>query len=183
MLKYILIGMAVIVVLFIVIVAMRPSDFRVMRSAVFNAPPEAVFPHLNNLRKWELWSPWAKLDPNAKSTFEGPDEGAGASMTWDGNRNVGAGRMTITESRTNEFVRFRLDFEKPMKGTSDAEFTFKPQGNQTAVTWTMYGKNNFMAKAVGLFINCDDMIGGQFEKGLASLKAIVEEPTKAAAAK
>lgn len=179
MLARILIGLAVVFVGLIVFIATRPADFRVTRSATIAAPAETVFAQVNDLHHWEAWSPWAKMDPDAKSTYEGPAAGTGAAMAWSGNNAVGAGKMTITDSRANEAVRFRLDFERPMKGTSDAEFTFKPQGDQTVVTWTMSGKNNFVAKAVGLFMNCDQMVGGQFEQGLANLNSVVQ----AAAAK
>ena len=138
------------------------------------ASPAAVFPHVNDLRNWQAWSPWAKLDPNAKNTFTGPPAGVDASMSWAGNHNVGEGTMTIRESKPGEFVRFQLDFRKPFKGTNEAVFTFQAEGNQTVVTWTMTGRNNFIAKAVGLFfIDCDKMVGGQFEKGLENLQGVV----------
>jgi len=178
MLKKILIAFGLIIVVFVIVVATRPEDFRVSRSATIAAPPEAIFPHVNELQKWDAWSPWMKLDPNAKSTFEGPPAGKGAAMSWAGDSNVGEGKMTITDSRPNELVHFHLEFFKPMAGTSEAEFAFKPEGNQTTVTWTMTGKNNFMAKAISLFMDCDAMIGGQFEKGLASMKSIAEGAAK-----
>jgi carbon monoxide dehydrogenase subunit G len=174
MLIKILVVLAVILLAFVVIVALQPADFRVARSTHILAPPTAAFGQVNDIKKWEAWSPWLKLDPNARSSYEGPSAGAGAAMAWAGNNKVGEGRMTITESQPPELVRFRLDFFKPMAGTSTAEFTFKPEGDQTVVTWAMFGKNNFKAKAFGLFVNCDRMIGGQFEKGLASMKSIVE---------
>ena len=173
-LKIILLSFAVIVIVFLAIVALQPSDFRVSRSAAIAAPPPAVFPHVNELKKWEAWSPWMKLDPNAKSSFDGPPAGKDAAMSWAGNNEVGEGKMTITESRPNELVRFHLEFYKPMAGTSDAEFIFKSEGNQTTVTWTMMGKNNFIGRAMCLVMNMDKMVGGQFEKGLASMKAIAE---------
>jgi uncharacterized protein YndB with AHSA1/START domain len=178
MLIKILIALAAIIVVLLIVVALQPSDFRILRSAVIGAPPAAVFPHVNDLHLWEEWSPWAKLDPNAKSTFDGPPAGIGASMAWAGNNKVGEGRMTITESRPNDLIRFRLDFFKPMKATNDSEFTFKPQGNQTAVTWSMSGKNNFMGKAFGLIVNCDRMIGSKFEKGLAQLNTVATAGVK-----
>ncbi|MEO8427589.1 MAG: SRPBCC family protein [Verrucomicrobiota bacterium] len=174
MLKIILIALPVIVVVFLIIVALRPSEFRVTRAARVSAPPAAVFAHVNDLHKWEAWSPWAKMDPAAKSTFAGSPAGPGASMAWAGNNKVGEGSMTITESRPNELIRFRLDFLKPFKASNTAEFTFKPEGKQTAVTWSVTGRNNFMFKAVGLFMNCDKMLGGQFEQGLANLKSVTE---------
>ena len=178
MFKKILIGIAVVIVVFLVVVAFQPSDYRVSRSASIAAPPAAVFPHVNELKKWEPWSPWMKLDPNARSTFEGPPAGKGAAMSWAGNNQVGEGKMTITESKPNELVQFHLEFYKPMAGTSEAEFTFKPEGNQTVVTWSMTGKNNFIAKAMCLFMNMDKMVGGEFDKGLASLKSIAGSAPK-----
>jgi hypothetical protein len=168
MLTIILIAVAVAVIVFIAVVATRPADFRVTRSAAVSAPAPAVFTQVNDLRKWDAWSPWAKLDPGAKATFEGPPSGTRAAFAWAGNNKIGEGRMTITESRPNELVRFRLEFVRPFKATNTAEFTFRPEGNQTLVTWTMSGTNNFMSKAIGLFINCDRMVGGQFEQGLAT---------------
>ncbi len=165
---------AVIVSILVAFIATRPSEFRITRSGAVPGPVAAVFPHVNELRKWEAWSPWARLDPNAKSTFEGPAAGTGASMAWAGNNQVGEGKMTITDSRPNELVRFKLEFYRPFKATNTAEFTFKAEGGQTTVTWSMSGTNNFMAKAMNLVINCDRMVGGQFEKGLANLRAVVE---------
>ena len=178
MFNIILIAIAVIVVVFVVVVSMRPADFSVTRSGNIPGLPAIVFAQVNELRKWEAWNPWGKIDPAMKSTYEGPPAGIGAINRWAGNNKVGEGSMTITESRPNELVRFRLEFLKPFKGTSTAEFTFKPEGSQTVVTWSMSGKNNFMAKAVGLFMDCDKMIGSQFERGLADLKSVAEAAAK-----
>ena len=177
MLKKILIGLAVVIVAFVILVAVQPSQFSVTRSAAIAAAPGVIFPHVNDVRKWEAWSPWAKIDPNMKTTYKGPSAGVGAVSAWTGNSDVGEGSMTITESRANELVRFRLDFIKPFAGTCNAEFTFKPQGKQTVVAWSMSGENSFVCKAVGLFMNCDKMMCEQFDKGLAQLKAIAESPT------
>ena len=177
MLKIILIAVAAIVVLFLIIVSLKSSDFRITRLGRIGAPINVVFENVNDLHKWEAWSPWAKLDPNAKNSFDGPVEGVGASMAWAGNNKVGEGRMTITESRPNERVQFKLEFFKPFTATNTAEFTFKSEGNQTEVTWSMSGKNNFMMKAVGMFMNCDKMIGAQFEQGLASLNSVSQQTT------
>jgi hypothetical protein len=163
-----------ILALFIIVVAMRPSDFRVARSTAIAAPEKVVFEQVNDLHNWEAWSPWAKLDPNARNAYEGPSAGLGAAFTWSGNSKVGEGRMTITESRPSELVRFKLEFAKPFEGTNIAEFTFRPEGNQTVVQWTMTGKCNFISKAFGLFVNCDKMVGSQFEKGLAEMKSLAE---------
>ncbi len=169
-----LLALAFIAILFIVIIAGQPDEFKTSRSAKISAPPGKIFPHVNDLHKWEAWSPWAKLDPNAKSTFEGPADGVGTVMAWVGNSKVGEGRMTIIESRPDEVIRFRLEFFKPFKATKIAEFTFTTEGNHTLVTWSMSGKSNFMSKIMGLIMNCDKMIGGFFEKGLAQLRSVAE---------
>jgi len=174
MLKKILIALAAIIVVFVAVVAMQPSEFRIVRTATMSAQAPAVFAQVNDFHNWEAWSPWAKLDPAAKNSFEGPSAGTGAIFRWAGNKEVGEGSMTITESRPNELIRFNLEFLKPMAGTSTAEFTFKPDGDQTAVTWGMAGKNNFISKAICLFMNMDKMVGGKFEEGLAAMKSIVE---------
>jgi len=178
MLKIILIAIAVIVVVFLVVVALQPSEFRVARSTTISGPAPAVFAQVNDFHKWEAWNPWGKIDPAMKQTYEGAPAGIGAIYTWVGNNEVGEGRMTLTESRPSDLIRINLEFFKPFAATNMAEFTFKPEGNQTAVTWSMEGKNNFIAKAVCLFMNMDKMIGGQFEKGLAQLKSVVEAAPK-----
>lgn len=178
MLTNILLILTGLVVVFALVVAMRPSDFRVSRSAIMAAPPNVIFPQVNELKKWEAWNPWGKIDPSMKLAYEGPASGVGAAYAWAGNNQVGEGRATITASRPDESVKFKMEFFKPMAGVSDAEFTFKPQGNQTEVVWTMSGKNNFIARAFCLFISMDKMIGGQFETGLAGMKSIAEKPAK-----
>jgi hypothetical protein len=178
MLKKILIATAAIIGVFVVVVALQPSEFRIVRSASISAPAPAVFAQVNDFHNWEAWSPWAKLDPAAKVIFEGPPAGKGAIFRWAGNKDVGEGSMTITDSRPSDLVRIKLEFLKPFEATNTAEFTFKPEGNRTAVTWSMEGKNNFIAKAVCLFMNMEKMVGGQFEEGLASMKSVVEAAPK-----
>lgn len=173
-LKKVLIALAVIVVLFIGIVAMQPAEFRIVRSATISAPASDVFTQVNDFHNWEAWSPWAKLDPAAKNSFEGSSAGTGAIFRWAGNNEVGEGSMTITESHPSDLIRIRLDFVKPFEDTSTTEFTFKPEGSQTVVTWDMSGRKNFMSKAVCLFMNMDKMVGGKFEEGLANMKTVVE---------
>lgn len=175
----IILGLTVIaVIVFFLLVALRPTHFCVRRSGVISAPVSVVFAHVNDLHRWQAWSPWSKLDPAAKNTFEGPSSGAGAVMRWSGNNKVGAGCMTITESRPDELIKFKLEFLKPFKATHFAEFTFEPEGHQTAVSWSMHGRNDFMGKAIGLLMNCDKMLGGQFEQGLAMLKSVAETAAK-----
>ncbi len=163
-----------LIIALVVLIITRPSDFRVSRSATIAAPAAAVFAQVNDLHQWEAWSPWAKIDPAMKQTYEGAPTGVGSSYTWSGNNEVGEGRSTIVESRPNELVKFKLEFVRPFAGTNDVEFSFQPAGDKTTVTWAMSGKNNFMGKAVGLVMDCEKMCGDQFEQGLASLKAIVE---------
>lgn len=174
MLNIILILVVIAVIVFVIVAAIQPSDFRVTRTETISAPASAVFAQVNDLQKWEAWSPWAKLDPDAKNTFEGPVSGTGAIMRWSGNNKVGQGSMTITESRPDDFIRFKLEFLKPFVASNTAEFTFNSENDQTIVTWSMYGKNSFMSKAIGLIMNCEKMVGSQFEKGLAALKSLVE---------
>jgi uncharacterized protein YndB with AHSA1/START domain len=167
---------AVLILAVVVVIYLRPDDFRVTRSATMKASPEIIMEQITDFHKWEAWSPWAKLDPNAKNTFSGTESGVGAIFHWDGNNEVGEGEMQITEVRSNEAIVIKIDFFKPMKGTNTVEFTFKPEGDQTLVTWSMFGKSDFIGKAFSLVINCDKMIGDMYEKGLTNLKTVVEKP-------
>jgi hypothetical protein len=175
---YILIAIAAVVALFVIFVATRSGEFRFERTAVMNAPAEACFEQVNDLRNWDAWTPWNKFDPDAKHTLEGPPAGVGAVSKWSGNNKIGEGTMTIVESKPAELVRLKLQFIRPMKQTNTGEFTFKSTGpDRTTVTWSMSGRNGFMGKAFHLFVNCEKMIGGEFENGLASMKRIVESST------
>jgi len=136
----VLLAIAAVVVLVVavlaVVVAMQPSEFRIQRSATINAPAPAVFAQVNDFHSWQAWSPWAKLDPSVKNSFEGAPAGPGAAFAWAGNSKIGEGRMTIVESRPSELVKIKLEFLKPFAATNTAEFTFKPEGERTAVTWS-----------------------------------------------
>lgn len=180
MLKKILIGLLVVIIAFLLFVVTRPADFRVERSLTIAAPAQALFEQANDHHKFNAWNPFMKLDPNVKNTYSGPDSGVGAVCAWDGNSDIGAGSATITESKPGELVRERMDWKRPMEGTATVEFTFKPDGDQTVVTWAMYGQNGFMGKLMSVFMNMDKMCGPQFEQGLAELGKIV---TAAPAAK
>jgi hypothetical protein len=177
-LKWTLAAVAALIVVFLIVVALQPSDFKVERSATMRAPAPAAFAQVNDFQNWRAWSPWEKIDPALKRSYEGPKAGTGAVYAWEGNKDVGEGRMTITESRPGELVRIKLEFFKPFAATSTAEFNFKPAGlDSTAVTWTMTGQNNFLSKAMCLFVNMDKMVGGMFEQGLAQMKSVVETKT------
>jgi hypothetical protein len=174
----IVLALAFIAILIFIIIAGCPDEFMVMRSEKISAPPDKIFPRVNELRNWEAWNPWGKMDPNCKMIYDGPPAGIGAGYTWAGNKKVGEGRLTITGSRPSELVQLKLEFLKPFKATNAAEFTFRSDGNQTAVTWSMSGKNSFFFKAFSLFMDCDKMVGGDFEKGLAAMKSAVETAGK-----
>jgi hypothetical protein len=180
MIKKILIGIAVVVVVFLIVAATRPAEYRVERSARLSAPPAALFEQVNDHHKFAVWNPFLKLDPNVKNTYSGPESGVGAVCNWDGNNNIGAGSSTIIESKPGELVRCRMDWKRPMEGTALVDFKFKPEGDKTVVTWAMYGTNNFMGKVMSIFMDCDKMCGPQFEKGLADLGAIAATTTEAA---
>jgi hypothetical protein len=174
MLLKILIGIAIIIVVFVIVVALQPADFRVARTTTIAAPASAVFAQVNDFHKWGAWSPYEKIDPALKRTYSGASAGVGAIYEWAGNKNVGEGKMTIIDSRPDELIQIRLEFLKPFAATNMAEFSLTPQDGQTAITWAMTGHKNFMFKAVGLFMNMDKMVGGQFEQGLGQLKTLVE---------
>ncbi len=170
----ILIGLVLIVIAFSALVSIQPAAFKITRTATIAAPPEKVFAAVNDFHNWQAWSPWVELDPTAKATFEGPAAGPGAKFAWAGNDKIGEGRMEIKEAKPGERVLIKLDFVKPMEGTSDTEFTFKPAAGATEVTWTMTGEDGFVGKAARFFMNLDKMVGGDFERGLAKLKTVAE---------
>ena len=170
--------LAVIVIVVIVVVALQPAQYRITRTATMRAPAAAIFTQVNDFHNWKAWSPWERIDPAMKRDYDGTPAGIGAVYTWAGNREVGEGRMTITESRPSELIRIRLEFFKPMAGVSAAEFRFEPSGQDTVVTWSMSGDKNFLGKAIHLVLNMDAMIGGNFDKGLAQLRSMVEAESK-----
>jgi hypothetical protein len=172
MIKKILVGLVAVIALFLIYAATRPADFRVERSLAIAATPAALFDQVNDHHKFNAWNPFLKVDPNVKNTYSGPTSGVGAVCAWDGNSDIGAGSSTITESKPGELVRMRMDWKRPMEGTSTVDFTFKAQGDKTVVTWAMYGKNNFLGKVMSVFMDCDKMCGPPFEEGLASLGKI-----------
>jgi uncharacterized protein YndB with AHSA1/START domain len=173
--RTILLVVAAIVVVFVGVVAVQPPDFRISRSITIDAPPSDVFAQVNDFHNWEAWSPWAKLDPAAKNSFEGASAGTGAIFKWSGNDQIGEGKMTITETRPDELVRIKLEFVRPFEDTSTADFTFRQERNGTVVTWSMYGQKKFINKAICLFMDMDKMLGSEFEKGLAQMKTIAEK--------
>lgn len=178
MLKKILLGVVGVLVALCGVIAMQPSTYSVQRSATFKAAPDITFALVNDFHNWGGWSPWDKLDPNQKTTFEGAATGVGAKYGWSGNDQVGEGRMTIEESKVNELVRIKLEFIRPFASTSPTTFTFAPAAEGVTVTWKMDGTNDFMGKAFSLFVNMDAMLGKDFDNGLAAMGKIAEAETK-----
>lgn len=175
--KKFLIGLVVLLGGLIGFIASRPSTYHVERSVEMNAPAPVAFDQVDSLKSWSAWSAWEKLDPAIEKTYEGPERGKGAAYTWR-SQKVGVGKMTVLESEPSKHVGLELQFIKPWENTARADFTFEPAGSGTKVTWAMEGHSNFVAKAFGLFMDMDDMIGKDFEKGLAGLKDVSEAAAK-----
>ncbi|MBN9537786.1 MAG: SRPBCC family protein [Reyranella sp.] len=172
-----ILGIVVVVAIAAVLIyaATKPDTFRVERSLAMNAPPEKIFPYITGLKRWQEWSPYEGRDPAMKRSYSGAESGKGAVYEWDGDKNVGKGRMEVLDETPPNKVVIKLDFIKPFEGHNTAELTVQPKGGQTVVTWAMYGPSPFMSKLIGTFINLDDMIGRDFADGLAKLKTIVEK--------
>lgn len=170
----IILGLVLLVGLFLIMASLQSDEMRVTRRITLAAPAAPAFDQINDVHKWQEISPYVKYDPACKTTFSGPAAGVGACFAWAGNSKVGEGRMTISDSRPHELIRFKLEFFKPWQCTNTAEFTFRATGTQTEVTWTMFGKKNFICKAMSLVMNMDKMIGRDFAEGLANLKRLVE---------
>lgn len=175
-----IVGIIVVIVLVAIVAvliyaATKPDSFRVQRAISIKAPPEKIFAILNDFRRWGAWSPWEKLDPELKRTYSGAESGPGAVYEWEGNRKVGAGRMEITDGPPPSRVAIKLDFIRPFEAHNTAEFALEPKGDLTTVTWTMHGRNIFIGKVMSVFVDMDKMVGKDFEKGLANLKAAAEQ--------
>jgi len=166
--------LAIAIAIILVLAMTKPDTFSVRRTALVRAPAEKIFPLISNFHQWTSWSPWENRDPAMKRTYEGSEHGKGAVYAWDGNKNVGAGRMEILEATTPSKILIKLDFIKPFEGHNTAEFTMSPQGNATTVNWVMQGPAPFMSKVMQVFVSFDKMIGKDFEAGLANLKKLVE---------
>ncbi len=175
MLAKILLAIVAVVLAFSLYVSTRPGEFTVLRTTRIAAGPQLVYSQISDFHQWPAWSPWAKLDPAMKTNYEGAPNGVGAIYGWSGNDKVGEGRMTITNARAPTLVQIKLEFLKPFSFTNEATFTLVPDGTNTIATWAMSGTQNFVQKAFSLFMNMDKMVGGDFEKGLAQLKAVAED--------
>ena len=175
MIKKVALIVVVLVAAILGYAATRPDTLHVQRAASIKAPPEKIFPLINDFHRWSSWSPYEKVDPAMKRAYGGAAAGRGAVYEWDGNNMVGQGRMEITDTSQPSRVTIKLDFVKPLEGHNVAEFTLVPQGDSTNVTWTMDGPTPYVGKLIGVFVNMDNMIGKDFETGLANLKAIAEK--------
>jgi len=173
-LKIIAIVVVVLVVGLLVFAATKPDAFRVQRATSIKAPPEKIFALVNDFHSWGSWSPYEKLDPTMKRTYSGTANGKGTVYEWDGNRNVGKGRVEITDTSPPSKVTIKLDMVKPFEAHNIVEYTLEANGDSTNVTWAMDGQNTYIAKVMSLFFSMDSMVGGQFEEGLANLKTIAE---------
>jgi hypothetical protein len=172
-----IIVIAVLVVLAAAILglaATKPDAFRIQRAASIKAPPERIYPHISDFHNWGAWSPWEKLDPALQRTYSGPTEGKGAIYEWEGNKQVGKGRMEITEASPPSKIVIKLDFMRPFEAHNTTEFTLDGQGDSTNVSWTMDGQQPFFFKVMSLFMSIDKMIGKEFETGLANLRGLTE---------
>src|ERR1700733_13748516 len=167
--------LAVAVAIVLALAATKPASFSVRRAALVKAAPEKIFSLINDFHQWATWSPYEHKDPAMKRTFSGAESGKGAVYAWDGNNNVGSGRMEILETSVPSKIVIKLDFFKPFEGHNTAEFTMLPQGDATNLTWVMHGPARFMSKVMQVFINLDNMIGKDFEIGLANLKRLTEK--------
>jgi uncharacterized protein YndB with AHSA1/START domain len=160
----------------LIIAAGKPDTFRVARTAAIAAPPEKIFPLINDYRNWPQWSPYENRDPAMKRTYSGPASGPGAVYAWDGDKNVGSGRMEIVDTAPPNKIIIKLDFKTPFEAHNIAEFTLEPAGKATNVTWSMHGPAPFFAKLMHTFVNIDKMVGNDFAAGLANMKAVAERP-------
>jgi uncharacterized protein YndB with AHSA1/START domain len=168
-----LVVMAAVVIL-LIFVSTRPDQFRIARTVTIKAPPDVIFPLIGDLRRFNEWNPFAKADPAIKLAYGATSAGPGGSYNWDSTGQAGKGRMEITESDAPKRVAMRLQFDKPMKANNHVVFSLQPQGSATEVTWEMSGTYGFLHKTLGVVFNFDKMVGGEFEKGLATLKAQAE---------
>jgi len=171
----IVVVLAIAIAIVLILAAAKPDSFSVQRAAIVRAPPETIFPLIDDFHRWAAWSPWENKDPAMKRSYSGPASGRGAVYAWDGNKNVGSGRMEILDSSTPSKIIIKLDFFKPFEGHNTAEFTMLPQGEATNLTWEMRGPAPFMSKVMQVFMNMDKMIGKDFEAGLANLKRLAEK--------
>lgn len=176
---YIVLGigpvMIAAVAVVLVIAATRPDEFRVERSVDVAAPAEKIFPLLEDLKQQRLWSPWEQKDPDMTRTYSGAERGVGAIYEWDGDKNIGAGRQEITAVTPNQKIEAKIDFFRPMQASNRFEYILRPAGNGTNVTWAIFGPAPFSSRVMSVFMSFDKMIGSEFEKGLAQLKALAEK--------
>ena len=173
---------AIVILMFVgallIYAATRPDSFRIERSTLVKAPPERIFPLINDFHQWEAWSPWEKIDPTLKRTYSGAASGKGAVYAWSGNKDVGAGKMEIVESVAPSKIVLNLDFSAPFEAHNQVQFSLEPRGDATLVTQAMFGPSPYVSKVLGIFFNMDKMVGDKYEEGLAAIKALAEKAPK-----
>jgi uncharacterized protein YndB with AHSA1/START domain len=167
--------LAIAIAIVLILAATKPDTFSVQRAIVVKAPPQQIFVAISDFHRWTSWSPWENKDPAMQRTYSGAASGKGAVYAWEGNKNVGSGRMEILEASAPSKIVIKLDFLKPFEAHNTAEFTMLPQGDVTNVTWLMHGPAVFMSRVMQVFMNLDKMIGKDFETGLANLKTLTEK--------
>jgi uncharacterized protein YndB with AHSA1/START domain len=175
MIKKIILVIVVLIAGILLYATTRPDTFQVQRSAAIKAPPEKIFPLINDFKRWEAWSPWENKDPAMKRTFSAASGGKGATYAWEGNKEVGKGRMEITESAPSSAVALKLEFLEPFENQAAVRFALEPKGETTQVTWTMNGPMPYISKVITIFCDMDAMIGKDYETGLANMKSVAEK--------
>jgi uncharacterized protein YndB with AHSA1/START domain len=174
MFKTIAIIIALLIAAVLIYAATKPDSFRIERSTTIKASPEKISAYLTDFKQWAAWSPWEEKDPSMKRTFSGAANGKGAVYGWEGNKNVGTGRMEVLDVQPQKVI-IKLDFLAPFEAHNTTEYVLEPQGDSTKLTWAMFGPSNYMSKVMTTFMSMEKMVGPDFEAGLAKLKAAAEK--------
>jgi uncharacterized protein YndB with AHSA1/START domain len=175
-LLYVLVILLLLILVLLIFAATKPNEFRIRRSTSIHAPAERIYALIQDFREWPKWSPWEALDPDLRRTMSGADSGVGSVYEWEGNKKAGAGRMEILDAQPPSRIEIKLSFLKPFRAENKVVFTLIPAGDGTNVIWEMTGTNNLGLKIMGILMNMDKLVGRDFEKGLAAMKAEAEKP-------
>ena len=175
MIKTIALSIAVLLAALLIYAATKPDSFRIERTTAIKAPPEKIFVLINDFHQWESWSPWEKIDPALKRTYSGAASGKGAVYEWNGNKDIGQGRMEIVESSPSSKIVLNLDFVTPFEAHNFVEFSLSAEGDSTTVTQAMYGPSPYISKLMTIFFSMEKMVGDKYEEGLDNLKKLAEK--------
>ena len=175
MIKTIALSIVVLLAALLIYAATKPDSFRIERRAAINAPPGKIFALINDFHQWESWSPWEKIDPALKRTYSGAASGKGAVYEWNGNKDIGQGRMEIVESSPSSKIVLNLDFVTPFEAHNFVEFSLSAEGDSTTVTQAMYGPSPYISKLMTIFFSMEKMVGDKYEEGLDNLKKLAEK--------